>query len=273
MTRPNDVAANEIRPQTKIITQLIIIGNDKGGVAKDLAAEGLKIALDRLGIDHQLIEVESQKRLVHLYPQTSFIAATPVGADEIYTNPDKIFEPMDRLAELAHANRLSIACLGANLTGGFLRWSETNGKRCFGDGSALHFVCLLTMNRAALAAGLTNLYDFGVQYPAAQRTALLNEFAAPFIDGDRNLAKRLREAQGDGEPIETLKLTRMAAPAWGYIQNLGPLADVATMPAQRLIDLGLPEGPAIRSMAMFEKWLEHDLVGPLSTLLPLIKEG
>ena len=107
-----------------------------------------------------------------------------------------------------------------------------------------------------------------MQFPAARRTAVLNEFAAPFVDGDRNLAKRLREAQGSGEPIGTLKLTRMAAPAWGYIQNLGPLADVAKMPAQRLIDLGLPEGPAIRSMAMFEKWLENELVVPLSTLLP-----
>ena len=250
-----------------------LIGNDKGGVAKDLSAEGFKIALQRHNLEHQLIEIESQKRLGVLYPGTHFIKASAIGADELYTNPDKVFEPMDRMAGLVHSKPISVVCLGANLTSGFLRWSETNGARCFGDGSALHFVCLLTMNRAALAAGLTNLYDFGVQYPAAQRTALLNEFAAPFIDGDRNLAKRLREAQGDGEPIETLKLTRMAAPAWGYIQNLGPLADVATMPAQRLIDLGLPEGPAIRSMAMFEKWLEHDLVGPLSTLLPLIKEG
>lgn len=265
MPQTNDIAANELRSQTR--TQLIIIGNDKGGVAKDLTAEGLKIALDRLGIDHQLIEVESQKRLVYLYPQTYFIAATAVGADEIYTNPDKVFEPMDRLAELARANRLSVACLGANLTGGFLRWSETNGERCFGDGARLHFVCLLTMNRAALAAGLSNLYDFGVQYPAARRTAILNEFAAPFVDGDRHLAKRLHEAQGDAAPVTTLKLSRMAAPAWGYLQNLGPLQEVVKMPAQKLIELGLPEGPAIRSMAMFEKWLENDLVAPFSSLL------
>lgn len=251
----------------------IIIGNDKGGVAKDLVAEGLKIALLRAGLEHQLIEIESQKRLGHLYPDTHFVQAAAVGADEIYANPDAIFEPMDTLASLIQKAPISVVCLGANLTGGFLAWSETNGDRVFGDGSNLHFVCLLTMNRSALAAGLTNLYDFGVRYPVARRTAILNEFAAPFIDGDRHLAKRLREAQGEGLPIETIKLSRMAAPAWGYIQNLGPLADAAQMPAQKLIDLGLPEGPAIRSMSMFEKWLENDLVGPLSSLLPKPKDS
>lgn len=246
----------------------IVVGNDKGGVAKDLTAEGLKIALLRTGRDHQLIEIESQKRLGHLYPDTHFIEAAAIGADEVYANPDTVFAPMDALASIVQRSQISVVCLGANLTGGFLAWSETNGSRVFGEGGNLHFVCLLTMNRSALAAGLTNLYDFGVQYPAARRTAILNEFAAPFIDGDRNVAKRLREAQGEGGPIETIRLTRMAAPAWGYIQNLGPLADVAQMPAQKLIDLGLPEGPAIRSMAMFEKWLENDLVAPLSALLP-----
>lgn len=246
---------------------IIVIGNDKGGVGKDQAAEGLKITLMRAGHDHQLIEIESQKRLGHLYPDTHFIEANAIGADEVYANPDAVFQPMDTLASLVQQSPISVVCLGANLTGAFLAWSETNGHRVFGDGSNLHFVCLLTMNRAALAAGLTNLFDFGLQYPAARRTAIRNEFAAPFIDGDRHLAKRLREAQGDGSPIETIRLTRMAAPAWGYIQNLGPLAEVAQMPAQRLIDLGLPEGPAIRSMAMFEKWLENDLIAPLSAIL------
>lgn len=247
---------------------VIIIGNDKGGVGKDIVAEALHEACRRTALEHQMIEVESQRRLGHLYPDTHFIEASAIGADEIYANPDAVFAPMDTLAGLVRQAPMSIVCLGANLTGGFLAWSETNGDRVFGDGSNLHFVCLLTMNRSALAAGLTNLYDFGVQYPTARRTAILNEFAAPFIDGDRHLAKRLREAQGEGGPIETVRLTRMAAPAWGYIQNLGPLADVAKMPAQKLIDLGIPEGPAIRSMAMFEKWLENDLVGPLSSLLP-----
>lgn len=250
-----------------------ILGGSKGGVGKDLVTEGLRIALSRAGLDHQLIEVESQKRLGHLYTDTHFIQSAAIGADEVYANPDSIFEPMDKLASLVQHSTMSVVCLGANLTDGFLAWSETNGHRIFQNGQNLHFVCLLTMNRSALAAGLTNLYDFGMQYPDARRTAILNEVAAPFIEGDRNVAKRLREAQGEGGTIETIRLTRMAAPAWGYIQNLGPLADVAQMPAQKLIDLGLPEGPAIRSMAMFEKWLENDLVGPLSALLPGVQEA
>lgn len=121
----------------------ILVGNDKGGVAKDLTAEGLKIALLRASLDHQLIEVESQKRLGHLYPDTHFIEATAIGADEVYASPDAVFEPMDTLANLVQRSPLSVACLGANLTGGFLAWSETNGDRVFGDGASLHFVCLL----------------------------------------------------------------------------------------------------------------------------------
>lgn len=247
---------------------IIVIGNDKGGVGKDQVAEGLKIALLQAGRDHQLIEIESQKRLGYLYPDTRFIQAAAIGANEVYANPDAIFEPMDTLASLVGDAPLSIVCLGANLTGAFLAWSKTNGARVFGTGADLDFICVLTMNRSALAAGLGNLYDFCAQYPDARRIAILNEFAAPFIDGDRNLAKRLREAQGEAGPIETIRLTRMAAPAWGYIQNLGPLMDVAQMPAQKLIDLGLPEGPAIRSMAMFASWLENDLAAPLSALIP-----
>ena len=245
-----------------------IIGNCKGGIGKDLVAEALYEAARRAGLDYQLIEVESQKRLGRLYPQAHFIEASAVEADAVYANPDVVFKPMDTLAERVKDNPRSIVCLGANLTSSFLAWSETNGLRVFEDGAELTFVCVLTMNNSALAAGLSNLYDFGVQFPDARRVAVLNEFAAPFIDGDRNIAKRLREAQGEGSPIETIRLTRMAAPAWGYIQNLGPLAEVAKMPAQKLIDLGIPEGPAIRSMAMFEKWLENDLISPLSSLLP-----
>ena len=251
----------------------LFIGNDKGGVGKDLIAEALHAAALRAGLDHQMIEVESQKRLGNQYPEAHFIEAAAIGADEIYSNPDALFAPMDALATLTQKSPVSIACLGANLTSGFLAWAETNGPRVFGTGAGMNFICVLTMNRSALAAGLSNLYDFGVQYPDARRIAVLNEFAAPFIDGDRNLAKRLREAQGEGSPIETIKLSRMSAPAWGYIQNLGALVDVAQMPAQKLIDLGLPEGPAIRSMAMFEKWLENDLIGPLSSLLPKAKDS
>lgn len=247
---------------------VVIIGNDKGGVGKDVTAEGTLLAAREAGLACQLIEIESQKRLSHLYSEAAFIEVATIGAQEIYVNPDALFAPMDALSLRVRSHPLSIVCLGANLTRAFLAWSETNGNREFGDGAELHFVCVLTMNRAALAAGLDNLYDWGVQYPSSRRTAILNEYAAAFIEGDKHLAKRLKEAEGEAGRIETIRLTRMAAPAWGYIQNLGPLGQVAQMPAQKLIDLGLPEGPSIRSMALFEQWISSDLVGALSALLP-----
>ena len=47
------------------------------------------------------------------------------------------------------------------------------------------------------------------------------------------------------------RVSFLNGPPWGYLQNLGSLGKVVQMPAQTLIDLGLPEGPAIPSMALF----------------------
>src|SRR5690606_7293017 len=108
---------------TACSTRALIVGNDKGGIGKDLVAEGLTIGLTDLNQDHQLIEVESMKRLGHIYPHAKFIAAKAVGADQIYANPDSIFEPMDKLATTMAQSPLNVVSLGANLSGAFIQWS------------------------------------------------------------------------------------------------------------------------------------------------------
>ena len=47
------------------------------------------------------------------------------------------------------------------------------------------------MNRHAMSAGLTKLFDLGTTFPAARRVAILNDLHAPFLEQDRFLAKRL----------------------------------------------------------------------------------
>jgi len=246
-----------------------VIGNDKGGVGKDLVAEGLYLAALQAGLQPALIEVEVAKRLGQIYPAATYVAAGTTSPEELYRNPDMAFAPLDDMAAACGKTApFNIVCLGANLTGALQMWSRTNGQAAFGNGEAVCFAIVLTMNRGALASGLANLYELGRLYPAARRVAVLNESVADFVQGDRNLAKKLALARGDGAPVETVRLRRMAAPAWGYLQSMGPLAEVAQKSVADLVALGLPEGPSIRSLALFERWLADDLIGPLAMLLP-----
>lgn len=246
-----------------------VVGNDKGGVGKDLVAEGLYLAALRAGLQPSLIEVEVARRLGQLYPAATYIAAGATSPEELYRDPDRAFAPLDEMAIACRKpGQLGIVCLGANLTGALQMWSRTNGQAAFGDGAGICFAIVLTMNRGALASGLANLYELGRLYPAARRVAVLNESVADFIQDDRNLAKRLTQARGEGTPIETVRIRRMAAPAWGYLQSMGPLAEVAQKRVADLVELGLPEGPSVRSLALFERWLADDLISSLAMLLP-----
>jgi hypothetical protein len=126
----------------------------------------------------------------------------------------------------------------------------------------------MTMNNAALAASLQNLFEIGLVFPAARRVAILNDIHADFLEGDQFLARRLEEARGDGSAIDTIRIRRCAAPAWGYAQNMGSLQQIAEIDPKKLIDLGLPEGPVYRSKAIINSWISDGLIAPLSALLP-----
>ena len=247
----------------------IIIGNDKGGVGKDLIAEGTYLTARKIGSSPLMLELEIDKRLAQLYPEVIHINAGASSPEELYRNPDRAFAPLDEAMDQARRADLAILCLGANITHALQIWSKTSGTTFFGDGADLTFAIVLTMSRGALPAGLSNLYELGRLYPACRRVAVLNETIAEFIDGDQNLAERLAEARGTGKPIETVKIRRMAAPAWGYLQNMGSLPEIVAKTTDDLVKFGLPLGPSARSLAMVEKWVADDLIAPLSMLLPL----
>ena len=52
---------------------IIIVGNDKGGVGKDVVAEGIYLAALKAGANPALFEVEVSKRLALLYPTATYI--------------------------------------------------------------------------------------------------------------------------------------------------------------------------------------------------------
>lgn len=246
----------------------IVIGNDKGGVGKDLVAEGTYLAARKSEKTPLLIELEIEKRLALLYPDAVHVTAGSISSEELYRNPDKAFAPLDEAMTRARDAELAVVSLGANLTQALQVWAQSSSHALFGDGASLTFAIVLTMGRGAMSSGLSNLYELGRQFPACRRVAVLNESIADFIDGDKNLPARLKEAKGKAKTIETVKVRRMAAPAWGYLQNMGSLPQIAAKTVDDLVAFGLPPLPSARSLVMVEKWIADDLITPLSLLLP-----
>ena len=246
----------------------IVVGSDKGGVGKDLAAEGVYQAALLRGLKPTMIEVETARRLGLLYPETISINLNVPSAEAVYANPDVVFAALDQAGDIWRGTNLTVTSLGANVASAVVVWGASNGAKMLNNGANMTFVVPLTMNRHAMSAGLANLFDFGTTFPAARRIAILNDLHAMFMDDDRFLAKRLEEARGEGKPIETIRLPRCSAPAWGYAQNHGTLAEIARLDPEELIKLGLPEGPVRRSMSIITTWIADALIGPLGALLP-----
>jgi len=249
-------------------TWTVLVGNDKGGVGKDLVAEGLATLLERRGAQFQLVEVESGPRLQLAYPSTHFIGAPAISAEELYERPDVIFERFDKMTEAVSERPFNVVSLGANLTSPFLQWARNDGVATITNATDLVMCVVLTMNNAALVTGVENLKRFGEEFPGERRVAILNEYAADFITGDKYVAKLFRDARGEGAKIEAYKLPRMTAPAWGHIQNLGPLSQAAQTDYKALVERGLPEGVSKRSMISFRNWFEQKYLPALEKVLP-----
>ena len=248
-------------------TAILFLG-DKGGIGKDVLCEGTAHAALMRGLSPVLIEIESSRRLGLLYPDAKSIVLDAPSPQSVYDNPDRIFEPLDAASEIWRTAEFSVTSFGANVTSAFLAWGRAHGAHALNDGANVTAAVVLTMNRHALASGLQNLFDLGLVLPLARRVAILNDLHANFVEGDQYLARRLEEARGAGAPIETIGIRRCSAPVWGYAQNMGSLKEIAELDPQRLIDLGLPQGPVYRSKSIIATWIADGLVAPLSALLP-----
>jgi hypothetical protein len=252
---------------------VIFVGGDKGGIGKDLVAEGLFLAAVQRGLAPTMYEIEIERRMGTKYPSSVFVATGAPSPEALYARPDSLFEPLDRAAAQMAREDLAIVNAGASVTTAFLRWSEGDvGRAFFAEGESLHFVCVLTMQDQALRSGFSNLSIFGHAYPQGQRTAVLNPLIADFVEGDKNIERGLQVATGTGRSIGVVPIERMSAPCWGYLMNQGRLDEAATKSWKDLVALGLPEAPSIRSMGIFEIWLKRFL-SSLGPILPDAKSG
>jgi hypothetical protein len=250
------------------ILKTVFVGGDKGGIGKDLVADGLFAAAVGSGVLPTMFEIEIERRMAAKYPASIFVATGAPSPEVLYAQPDLLFQPLDRAAAQMAYEKLAIVNAGASVTTSFLRWSEGEvGKAFFGQGESLHFVCVMTMQDQALKSGFSNLSVFGETYPQAQRTVVLNPVIADFVEGDKNIDRAVEMATGGGRPISVVRLERMAAPCWGYMMNMGRLDEIATKTWKDLVALGLPEAPSIRSMAIFEVWMKR-FIASLGPILP-----
>ncbi|HDZ73816.1 MAG TPA: hypothetical protein ENH55_13860 [Aurantimonas coralicida] len=246
-----------------------LFGSDKGGIGKDLLTEAYLLASQWHNQNCRLIELETLPRLSRIYPDATHVSITPPTAEAVYQNADIIFEPLDRAAEIWRSENNSVTSLGANVTSSLITWARADGARLLDEGEGMTIAIVLTMNAAAMSAGLGNLYDVGEILPKARRVAVLNDLHGEILERDEQLFSRLRDAQGDARAIETIRIPRCAAPGWGYAQGAGSLRQIAELAPERLVAMGMPEGAARRSMAMITQWIVDGLVRPLETLLPV----
>ncbi|WP_024514751.1 hypothetical protein [Bradyrhizobium sp. Tv2a-2] len=247
---------------------VVIVGGDKGGIGKDTVSDGLFIAAVQRQLTPTMFEIEIERRMAVKYPNSIYVPTGAPSPEALYARPDLLFAPLDRAASQMAEQDLAIVNAGASVTTAFIRWSEGDvGRAFFGDGEILHFVCLLTMQDQALRSGFSNLARFGEIYPQARRTAVLNPVVADFVEGDQNIERAIEAATGKAQPINVIKIERMAAPAWGYMMNQGRLDQIASMSWKDLVALGLPEAPSIRSAGIFEGWLKR-LLASLGPILP-----
>jgi hypothetical protein len=247
---------------------VIVVGGDKGGIGKDTVSDALFIAAVQRQLTPLMFEIEIERRMATKYPNSIYVPTGAPSPEALYAQPDLLFAPLDRAAAQMAEQDLAIVNAGASVTTAVIRWSEGDvGRAFFGGGEILHFVCLLTMQDQALRSGFSNLARFGEIYPQARRTAVLNPVVADFVEGDQNIERAIEAATGKAQPINVIKIERMAAPAWGYMMNQGRLDQIASMSWKDLVALGLPEAPSIRSAGIFEGWLKR-LLASLGPILP-----
>ena len=99
---------------TAALERLMVL-NDKGGIGKSIVIQGLSLELAAAGVDHRVIEAESNPRLQRvLGPER--VAFHPLSEDSlaaIRRNPDLVAEYWDVIAEEFTAG-VRLLDMGAN---------------------------------------------------------------------------------------------------------------------------------------------------------------
>lgn len=240
--------------------QRLMVLNDKGGIGKSIVIHGLSLELAASGVDHRVIEAESDPRLHRVLGanRVLFHPLTDESLRDIRKNPDLVAEYWDAVAE-EFTDGIRLLDMGANASKMFWQWWDSgSGRLMLGDGAGIGALVVTTNEIEAMRLAGEALERVAEEMPAARLYVVVNEHQGT-LPASHPALDRLCEAAGSraGE-VARIILPKCVAPAWPVMFGMGkPLSELATLRPQELQPLGYRLGAAARSVADVGEWLQE----------------
>ena len=235
----------------------LMVLNDKGGIGKSIVIHGLSLELAAAGVDHRVIEAESNARLQRVLGLDR-VLFHPLSEDSlaaIRRNPDLVAEYWDVIAEEFTAG-VRLLDMGANAGTLFWNWWDSgSGRLMLGDGAGMGVLVVTTAEIEAMRLAREALARPAAEMPGARLFVVVNEHQGA-MPADHPALDGLCEGAGRraGEVVRIV-LPRCSAPAWQAMVGMGkPLNEIATLRPQDLVPLGYRLGAAARSVSDVVEW-------------------
>ncbi len=248
-------ASNKAAPAA---VERLAVFNDKGGIGKSIVVQGLSLELAAAGVEHRVIEAESNPRLQRVLgaERVAFHALSEDSLRDIRRDPDLVAAYWDGIAE-EFAAGVRLLDMGANAGTMFWRWWDSgSGRLMLGDGTGMGALVVTTAEVEAMRLAREALARVSEEMPGARLFVVVNEHQGampadhPALDG---LCAGAGKRAGE---VVRIVLQRCAAPAWQAMVGMGkPLSELATMRPQDLVPLGYRLGAAARSVSDVVEWL------------------
>lgn len=233
--------------------------NDKGGIGKSIVIHGLSLELAAAGVDHRVIEAESDPRLLRVLgkDRVLFKALTDESLRNIRRNPDLMAEYWDAVAE-EFMSGVRLLDMGANASKMFWQWWDSgSGRLILGDGAGIGALIVTTNEIEAMRLAGEALERVAEEMPASRLFVVVNEHQGTLPASHPALDKLCEAAGSRAAEVVRIVLSKCVAPAWPVMFGMGkPLSELATLRPQELQPLGYKLGAAARSVTDVGEWLQ-----------------
>ena len=258
------VTAEKTKPEVKANTvpavERFMVLNDKGGIGKSLLIQGLSLELAAAGIDHRVIEAETDPRLRRVLGESRVIyhSLSEESFHAIRRNPDLAAEYWDNVVE-DFMSGVRLLDMGANASKLFWNWFDSGvGSLVLGKGEKLAALVVTTAEHESLhlasqaVARVAPRIAGGAGVPGDEHPSRDAAGGSPVMD---NLCRAAGERAAE---VVRITVPRCVAPAWPTMMNTGkPLSEIAVMKPHDLVPYGFKLGAAARSIHDVVEWLDE----------------
>ena len=253
-------AAGKGTPPAAPAVERFLVLNDKGGIGKSIVIHGLSLELAAAGVEHRVIEAESDARLQRVLGEdrVAFHALSEDSLRDIRRNPDLVAEYWDAIAEEFMAG-VRLLDMGANASKLFWNWWDSgSGRLMLGDGAGIGALIVTTNEVESMRLAHEALTRVAEEMPAARLFVVVNEHQGTLPASHPALDQLCAAAGSRAGEVVRIVLPRCAAPAWPVMFGMGkPLNELATLRPQDLQPHGYRLGAAARSVADVGEWLDE----------------